>query len=279
MSGVINISFAAAAPPTGGPVTEYNFLDCSLTSNPCGSGGSYSLSTNGAAPLPDPSLSCTPDKTMVFTISSDIAGSHPLSIKTTPGSGTANLFTGNGVSGNNPENNGGTNNNITLNCNQLIADQVTRLYYQCTAHTGMFGQINIGAVQSLPPSNNEQNRLWPLDTVNELKMHLIFQQTILLYDLSGDPVNFHWNLLKPEDEFLTFGISAPASGWLGVAFGNPNFFNMLGSDAFIGHVTDDILNQTETKIFIETYTLASKSLFQWFTRDRLSYLWCQCIFS
>jgi len=65
---------------------------------------------------------------------------------------------------------------------------------------------------------------------------------------------FYW---KPPasiySEYLYFGWSAPTTGWVGCGFTNPNYYGMVGSDAFFGSISSGA-----TTLF--TANLVSKDL-------------------
>jgi hypothetical protein len=86
----------------------------------------------------DPAITLTRGQTYEFQVN---APGHPFFIKTTPGSGTGNQYT-NGVTGN-----GVTAGTLTF---AVPLDAPPLLFYQCSAHAPMSGQINIVSAPSVP---------------------------------------------------------------------------------------------------------------------------------
>jgi len=74
-------------------------------------------------------------KGFTYIFNNTTGNSHPFYIKTTPGTGTGNLYS-TGVT-----NNGSLSGNKTIF--EVPMNAPATLYYQCSLHTNMVGTINI----------------------------------------------------------------------------------------------------------------------------------------
>lgn len=110
--------------PTSGPVIQWQ-LGNNGNSDYTFSGPGFPTTAN------DPDLYLIRGHTYRFDVT-NMAGAHPLLIKTTPGTGTANQYTS-GVSGT----------STTIVVFEVPMNAPATLYYQCQFHSGMVGTINI----------------------------------------------------------------------------------------------------------------------------------------
>lgn len=110
--------------PSSGPVIQW-FLGNNGNSDYTFTGPGFPTTAN------DPDLYLYRGHTYRFDVT-NMAGAHPLLIKTTPGTGTANQYT-DGVSGS----------KTTVVVFEVPMNAPSTLYYQCEFHGGMVGVINI----------------------------------------------------------------------------------------------------------------------------------------
>jgi hypothetical protein len=110
--------------PTSGPVIQWQ-LGNNGNSDYTFDGPGFPTTAN------DPDLYLIRGHTYRFDVT-NMAGAHPLLIKTTPGTGTANQYTS-GVSGT----------STTIVVFEVPMNAPATLYYQCQFHSGMVGTINI----------------------------------------------------------------------------------------------------------------------------------------
>ena len=110
--------------PTAGPVIQWSI----------GNNGNSDYTFDGPGfptTANDPTLYLYRGHTYRFDVT-NMAGAHPLLIKTTPGTGTGNQYTS-GVSGT----------STTIVVFEVPMNAPATLYYQCQFHSGMVGTINI----------------------------------------------------------------------------------------------------------------------------------------
>lgn len=105
----------------------------SFTAAPSGF-SAWNISIDGAPAVPNPDLLLLTDHTYTFTVSASLT--HPFWIKTVQGNGSANGYTGGGLSAN------GVTSSTSITFTVPINAPAT-LFYNCGNHMAMTGKIHV----------------------------------------------------------------------------------------------------------------------------------------